>query len=363
MEEENLFEIALGLVPGIGNVLAKHLISYRGSAKNVFQTPKGKLLKIPGIGPKIAEAILSTEVLKKAENELKQAQEKEVSILFYTSPTYPKRLKNILNAPILLYYKGAADLNSKKILSIVGTRKATEYGKNFIESLLKQLQSYPDLLVVSGLAYGIDICTHKVCLKNQIPTVGVMANGLDMVYPYEHKDVAKQMILNGGILTENRFGSKPDAPKFPERNRIIAGMSDAVLVVEAAESGGALITAEIANSYDIEVFALPGNVNQQYSKGCNKLIKEHKAHMITSAEDIIELLNWNKEASSTNKKLTIMLNQNEQIVYDLLKNNHLQIDELSYRSQISMSQIPSVLLEMELKGIIKVLPGQKYCIL
>ena len=363
MEEENLFEIALGLVPGIGNVLAKHLISYRGSAKNVFQTPKGKLLKIPGIGPKIAESILSAEVLKKAESELKLAQEKEVSILFYTSPTYPKRLKNILNTPILLYYKGSADLNSKKILSIVGTRKATEYGKNFIENLLKQLQTYPDLLVVSGLAYGIDICAHKVCLKNQIAAVGVMANGLDMVYPYEHKEVAKQMILNGGLLTENRFGSKPDAPKFPERNRIIAGMSDAVLVVEAAESGGALITADIANSYDIEVFALPGNVNLQYSKGCNQLIKEHKAHMITSAEDIIELLNWNKEATSTNKKLTIMLNPNEQKVYDLLKSTQLQIDELSYRSQISMSQIPSVLLEMELKGIIKALPGQKYCIL
>ena len=362
MDEENIFEIALGLVPGIGNVLAKHLISYRGSAKNIFQTPKGKLMKIPGIGSKIADAIISTEVLKKAETELTLAEKKGVSLLFYTSPKYPKRLKNLLNAPVLLYYNGNADLNSTKILSIVGTRKATEYGRNFIEKLLTELQSFKDLLIVSGLAYGIDICAHKTCLKKQIPTVGVMANGLDMVYPYEHKDFAKQMIEQGGLLTENRFGTRPDAPKFPERNRIIAGMSDAVLVVEAAKSGGALITAEIANSFDIEVFALPGSINQKYSEGCNQLIKNHKAHLVTNTEDIIKMLNWDMETISKKKKLTISLNNAEKAVYELLQNKNLQIDELSYLSQISMSQIPSVLLGMEIKGIVKVLPGQKYCL-
>ncbi|MEM1136761.1 MAG: DNA-processing protein DprA [Bacteroidota bacterium] len=363
MEEENIYETALGLIPGIGDVLIKHLISYCGSAKKVFLTPRGKLKKVPGIGPKIANTILEAAVLDKAKHEITLAKKYGISILFYTSPKYPKRLKNILNAPATLYYKGSANLNSAKVLSIVGTRKATEYGKNFLEKLIGDLQLYKDLLIISGLAYGIDVYAHKLCLKKQIPTVGVMANGLDIVYPYEHKEVALQMTTTGGLLSENRLGTKPDAPKFPERNRIIAGMSDAVLIVEAAKTGGALITAEIANSYDIDVFALPGSINQRYSEGCNKLIKEHKAHLITSSEDIVKMMNWDIETKNVRQKLTIALNKDEQTIYELLVNKNLQIDELSYRAQIPIGKIPSVLLEMEIKGIVKALPGQKYCLI
>jgi len=360
---EQLHEIALSLIPGIGNVLAKHLVSYCGSPENVFKKPKGKLMKIPGIGEKIAGAITTADVLKKAEEELINADKQGIQILFYTSPLYPKRLKNIVNAPILLYYKGNASLNSTKILSIVGTRRATEYGKHFINHLLTDLQQIDDLLIVSGLAYGIDIHAHKTSLQNNIPTVGVMANGLDIVYPAEHKDIALRMLQNGGLLTENRLGVEPSPPQFPERNRIIAGMADAVLVVEAAKSGGALITAEIANSFDIEVFALPGGVNQKYSEGCNNLIKEHKAHLISSAEDIIKLLNWDLQKSETRKKVTLSLSPEEQAIYDLLANKQQQIDELSYKSQIPIGKLPVILLELEIKGIVKALPGQKYCLL
>ena len=360
MQDSILYEVALSLIPGIGNVTAKQLISYCGSAQEVFKKPRGKLMKIPNIGPKMADAIIGSKVLHQAEAELGIAEKLGAEILFYTSANYPKRLSKIINAPILLYYKGQAHLNADKVLSIVGTRRATNYGKEFIEKLLAELKTLDDLLIVSGLAYGIDIQAHKVSLKNDLPTVGVMANGLDMVYPADHKEIAKNMLNHGGLLTENKFGTKPDAPKFPERNRIIAGVADAVLVVEAAVSGGALITAEIANSFDIEVMAVPGGINQKYSEGCNKIIKEHKAHLVTSAADIISLLNWDIPKNSLKKKLTIALDDQEKTIYDLLTTKEHQIDELSYKSRIPIGKLPAILLNMELKGILKVHPGQKY---
>ncbi len=360
MQNSALYEVALSLIPGIGNVLTKQLVSYCGSAQEVFKKPRGKLMKIPNIGPKIADAIVGSKVLNQAEEELNNAERLGAEILFYTSSAYPKRLSKIINAPILLYYKGEASLNADKVLSIVGTRRATNYGREFIEKLVAEFKTLDDLIIVSGLAYGIDIQAHKVSLKHNIPTVGVMANGLDMVYPADHKETARKMIEQGGLLTENKFGTKPDAPKFPERNRIIAGIADAVLVVEATASGGALITAEIANSFDIDVMALPGGIHQKSSEGCNKLIKEHKAHLVTSAADVISLLNWDIPKNTLKKKLTIALDQEEQIIYDLLTSKEHQIDELSYKSRIPIGKLPAILLNMELKGLLKPYPGQKY---
>lgn len=355
----NLYEVALNFTPGIGNVMVKQIVSYCGSAEAVFKTPKGKLLKIPGVGPKTVECLQDKSCFNTAEEELKKAEKFGASLLFYTHKNYPERLKNIPTAPVLLYYKGNSNLNATKVISIVGTRKATPYGLGFIESLMQELKHFKDIIIVSGLAYGIDICAHREALKNNIPTIGVMANGLDKIYPAVHKNTALQMLENGGLISENKFGTLPDAPKFPERNRIIAGMSDLVIVVEAAASGGALITAEIANSYDIEVFAVPGDVNNPFSEGCNQLIKKHKAHLLTSVEDIKYMMNW-ETGEAPPKKIKFQLTMEEANIVNWLAKEKTQIDMLSLKTQIPMSRLSALLLEMEFKGLVKALPGKRF---
>ncbi|HRG11398.1 MAG TPA: DNA-processing protein DprA, partial [Cyclobacteriaceae bacterium] len=238
--------------PGIGDFLLKQVVSYCGSAEQVFKTPKGKLLKIPGVGEVSAEAIKHGDTFKEAERELKKAEREEVEIILYTDKKYPLRLKSIEDAPALLYYKGNQNLNVPKTVGIVGTRQATEYGKEMVERICQELAPH-NPLIISGLAYGIDIAAHKAALKNNLPTIGVMGSGMDVIYPAAHKETAKKMQNLGALITENRFGTKPDAHNFPARNRIIAGMCDALIVVEAAEKGGALITADIANSYNKDV--------------------------------------------------------------------------------------------------------------
>ncbi|MBX2840149.1 MAG: DNA-processing protein DprA [Flammeovirgaceae bacterium] len=357
--ENNLYEVALNFIPGIGNVNMKQIVSYCGSAEAVFKTPKGKLLKIPGVGPKTVEYLQDKNCFEIAEEELKKAEKFGASLLFYTNKKYPERLKNIPTAPALIYYKGNTLLNATKVISIVGTRKATPYGLGFIENMMKELKLFKDIIIISGLAYGIDICAHREALKNDIPTIGVMANGLDKIYPAVHKNTAIQMLENGGLITENKFGTLPDAPKFPERNRIIAGMSDLVIVVEAAASGGALITAEIANSYDIEVFAVPGDVNNSFSEGCNHLIKKHKAHLLTSIEDVKYMMNW-ETGEAAPKKINLQLTMDEANIVNWLAKEKTQIDMLSLKTQIPMSQLSALLLEMEFKGLVKALPGKRF---
>src|SRR6185437_6863705 len=264
MNNQSIYEIALGYIPGIGDTLTRQLVSYCGSAENVFKEKKGKLLKIPGIGETLAESIIKQDVLKEAETEVKKAEKSDTRIIFYTSEEYPTRLKNISDAPTLLYYKGNANLNVEKVIGIVGTRHATEYGKEQTTKLVEGLKSH-NPVIISGLAYGIDIAAHKACVTNDIPTIGIMGSGIDIIYPSQHREVANKMILNGGLLTENKFGTKPEPSRFPERNRIIAGMCDALVVVEAGEGGGALITAELANSYNREVFAIPGKIGDEFS--------------------------------------------------------------------------------------------------
>jgi DNA processing protein len=358
--EDILYQVGLTSVSGIGGNTARTLISYCGSAKNVFALPKGKLMKIPGIGEKTAQSLLDKTILPLAEKIIQRTEKDKVEILSYTSPQYPKLLKEIADAPIVLYYKGNHTLNHKKILAIVGTRNATDYGKQIVTQILEQIQHLQPI-ITSGLAYGIDIHTHKECLRLNIPTIGVMGSGIDIIYPALHKSTAEKMQNHGGILTEYIYGTKPDPMKFPARNRIVAGMSHGTLVIEAAKSGGALITAELANQYNREVLAVPGRVKDQYSEGCNQLIKDNKAHMVLNAQDVIQALNWDIETHTPLIKPITQVNERFQHLYNTIRSyEDITIDELSWRAEIPMNQLSSLLLEMEFDRLIQCLPGKKY---
>lgn len=366
MDQKRLSQLALHFIPGIGSYTVKQLISYSGSAENVFKLPKARLLKIPGIGPTTATSIINNQPFKKAEEELELTEKHNTQLLLYSDKNFPARLKHINDAPSLLYYKGTADLNTRKVVAIVGTRNATRYGKEFTERLIEGLEKHSPL-IVSGLAYGIDIQAHKSALKYNLPTIGVMASGIDFIYPALHKKTALAMTENGGgLLTEQSFGSKPDAPKFPARNRIIAGMADAVIVVEAARKGGALITAELANSYNKDVFALPGDVNSPYSAGCNTLIKSHKAHLLTSVEDVEYIMNWEPQIAGQNEPEPIpdlsLLDDEEKMVFLQLQqhSNPMLIDNLSWQTQLPIGKLASILLNLEFKGLVSSLPGKSY---
>lgn len=367
-QDQRLYQVALTLIPGIGDVIIKTLISYCGSAQSIFKSPKNKLCKIPGIGEKTASSILSFKGFGDAENELKRCENHGIKVLFITDPEYPKKLKECVDSPALLYFKGNVDLNSAKSLSIVGTRQSTSYGKDFLEQFVKDLATHSPV-IVSGLAYGIDITAHKEALKNNLPTVAVMANGMDNIYPSAHKKVAAEIQETGGLLTEFQLGKQPEAHHFPARNRIIAGMTDATIVVEASEKGGALITADIAHSYNKEVFAVPGNFNNKFSTGCNNLIKKYKATILTSVKDLEYHLGWeNGKADSSRiddkmQWMEALNNEERKIVEIILDNkNDILIDDLSWKTQIPLNLIATHLLNLELNGIVKTLPGKRYAV-
>lgn len=366
MNNQKIYQVALTLVPGIGDITAKQLINYCGSAEEVFKSTPSALYKIPGIGEKIISAIKTQNVLKKAEEEIEKCIKREIRILFFTDEQYPSRLIHVPDSPALLYFKGNVDLNFSRIIGIVGTRQSTEYGKDIVYKLTKDLKRLSPL-IVSGLAYGIDIHAHKAALQNNIPTIGVTASGLDYIYPAAHKDTALQMLNNGGVLTEHKLGTKPDAHNFPERNRIIAGMCDAIIVVEAAKKGGALITAEIANSYNKDVFAVPGNVGNKSSEGCNNLIKTHRANLLTCVEDLEYIMNWEPSDSTIHEKKESSnfledLSEEEKYLIKIIEESggDLHMDEISWKSQIPINQIASILLNLEFKSLVKSLPGKKF---
>jgi DNA processing protein len=361
-----LYEVALVMLPGIGAVLAKQLVSYCGSAEQVFRTPRGRLLKVPGIGEKIAESLLQpAEALRRAEAELAKAEREGASLRFYTDPDYPTRLREQADAPALLYAQGNADLGAARTLAIVGTRKATEYGRQVTDQVVEGLKKY-NPLIVSGLAYGIDICAHRAALKHGLSTVGVLGSGLDVVYPHAHRGTAAQMLAHGGLLTEYPFGTAPDAPHFPSRNRIIAGLADAVLVVEAAASGGALITAEIADGYHREVFAVPGSLHSPTSEGCHWLIRNHKAHLVTSADDLAYLMQWETgsapaKAGKKGAAIPPDLPPDEAAVLGLLAQQpEMQLDDIGWQSQLGVSRAAVALLSLEFQGLVKSLPGKRF---
>lgn len=364
--DELQYQIGLTLIDGIGDVLAKNLLAYCGSAKQIFNANKSQLEKIPGIGSYTANSIFqSKSVLLRAEKEVEYVSKNNIQTFFYTDINYPSRLKNCYDSPILLYYKGNANLNTEKIVSVVGTRTPSEYGKITIQKFIQDL-SDSGCLIISGLAYGIDITAHKISLDNNLQTVGVLAHGLDRIYPSTHSQVAAKMIEQGGLLTEFMSETNPDKENFPKRNRIVAGLCDALVVIESKREGGSLITATIANAYNKDVFAFPGKVGEPLSEGCNGLIKTHKANLIESVADLFYVMNWNekkKPKKSNQIPLTLNLSSDEQLIVETLTNQkQLHIDELCYATNFSASKISGCLLQLEFSNVVKSLPGKLYAL-
>jgi DNA processing protein len=363
MQKELLYQIALTLVPNIGDVRAKALVNHFGSAEPVFHASKKALETIEGFGMKAIESVLNFKDFSRAEEEISFIKKYKITPLFLTDKHYPQRLLNCYDSPPLLYYKGNADLNCSKIVAIVGTRNHHEYGKNITEKLVEEL-SHENVMIVSGLAFGIDSIAHKSSVKNNIPTVGVLAHGLDRVYPAQNAAMAKQMISCGGLLTEFRSNTNPDKQNFPGRNRIVAGISDAVIVVESGIKGGSLITAELANGYNKDVFAFPGRADDTKSAGCNYLIKNNKAMLITSAADLLENMGWKENKKPVVKKqreLFIEFSAEEKVVVDILQTQEqVHIDDLYFKSKLSSSAVAQALLMLEMQGIVASLPGKMY---
>ena len=358
------YKIAISLIPGIGAVTARNLIAYVGSVEGVFQEKEKNLLKIPGIGEVNAQRVVRQNVLERAKREVEFILKNRIKTLFYLDENYPTRLKNCSDAPIILYFRGNANLNEQRIISVVGTRNATNYGKELCDELIRTFseRSYP-VLVVSGLAYGIDIQAHKACLKYNIPTVGVFAHGLDNIYPALHAPIASKMLEKGGVLTDFISETKIDRQNFLRRNRIIAGLADATIIVESAEKGGALVTADIANSYNRDVFAFPGRSNDPFSKGCNKLIKFNEAVLIENVADIEKAMNWDVKTPTSRvfqTSLFVELTPEEQKLVDLLKGGDRFVDEITIETQMPMSRVSALLLGLEFKGLIISLPGKMY---
>ena len=363
MSNDLLYQVALTLVPNIGDVHAKTLISIYGTAQSVFQAKKKELENIEGIGHIRARSIKDFTDLSVAEEEIKFIEKYKISPLFITDDAYPKRLLNCYDSPLLLYYRGNADLNTSKIISVVGTRNNSAYGKMVCENFIEALRS-ENILVVSGLAFGIDTIAHKASLKNNLKTVAVLAHGLDRIYPEQNKPLAKQITQQGGLLTEFISNSNPDKQNFPKRNRIVAGICDAVIVIESGKKGGSLITAELGNGYNKDVFAIPGRTNDAKSEGCNYLIKNNKAALINSADDFLEFMNWKplpKPSAKKQRELFIELSPDEKIVVDILQQQEsIQIDELYFKSGLSSSEVATALLMLEMQNVVLSLPGKVY---
>ncbi|MBU2913797.1 DNA-processing protein DprA [Reichenbachiella agariperforans] len=363
MEKDYVYILALKLTTGVGDVLAKQLVSYCGSAQAVFNLPKGRLLKIPGIGPKVAEMLLNKEALSAAEKCVAACEKQAIQIIPYYHAAYPDKLKMVNDAPLVLYYKGTQNYNQRKIIGIVGTRNATQYGRQTTARIVEELKAH-DALILSGLAYGIDIAAHKAALKSDLSTIGVLAGGLDMIYPAAHKGVANDMQVNGGLLTEHPPGTKPDPHHFPARNRIIAGMCDALIVVEAAAKGGALISANIAYSYNREVFAVPGELGSTYSEGCNALLRAQRALIYTDIRDIEYNMNWtpgDKEKPKAVLDLSTFTSEEQRILTVLSEfKKGVHLDELCWKTQLTINQVVTMLLNLEFSGLIESLPGKQY---
>jgi DNA processing protein len=368
MDLEKLkFRIGITLINGVGNNLAKNLIAYLGSEEAVFkETPKA-LSKIPGIGSSLAKEIINhKEALVRAEKEIEFILKNKIQYLYYADKNYPFRLKECPDAPLILFTKTARNLNDGKFVSVVGTRNATAYGKEICNHFIQTLAAVPNLAVVSGLAYGIDICAHKAALDNHLPTLGVIAHGLDKIYPPTHRSVAVRMLDKGGLVTEYLSNTNPDRPNFVQRNRIIAGLSDAVIVVESGIKGGALITAGLANDYNRDVFTFPGRVHDEWSKGCNKLIQQNRAALIHSADDFIRLMGWEDTLSPQKQivqtELFVNLSDEEMQIFTVIRKHPdgIHVNELSILSAMPYSKLTALLLQMEFKGLVKCLPGNVY---
>jgi len=360
-----LYQLALTEVPNIGWVQAKILAQHFGEAEKIFKAKLSALEKIEGIGTIRANSIKSFSDFSNAEEEIKFIEKFRIKPLFITNKEYPRRLLNCYDSPTLLFYKGTADLNASKIISIVGTRTHTDYSKKITDKLIEELSSQ-NILISSGMAYGVDAIAHKTAVKNNLPTVGVLAHGLDQIYPPDHSNLAKDMLKSGGgLLTEFRSQTKPDKHNFPTRNRIVAGMSDATIVIESGIKGGSMVTAELANGYNKDVFAFPGKVTDSKSAGCNYLIKSNKAMLLTDAQQLIEIMGWEEKSQKakvkSQKEIFIELSKEEKIIVDILNEKEtVHIDEINLRSGLSSSAIAAAILNLELQNVVNGLPGKIY---
>lgn len=362
MTEQKLYEIALTLIPYIGVVNGKKLVAYCGGAEAVFCENKNALRQISGIHENVINGIDSKEVMTRAEEEMMFIEKNGIKPLFYLDKDYPKRLQHCHDSPMMLYYKGNADLNTEKTVGIVGTRNITDYGRYVVEKLIEDLAT-DNVMIISGLAYGVDAAAHRAALKYDLATVGVLGHGMQTIYPAENRKLSTSMIEKGGILTEFVSGTKPDRENFPQRNRIVAGMVDCLVVIESALKGGAMITAEIANSYDREVFAMPGRVGDIYSEGCNQLIKTNKANLLVNAADIRYVMRWDVDTKVVAKQMRLFrdFSEDEKKVMDVFaENNVVHIDDIIIGTDLSPSKIASILLSLEFDGVLTALPGKRY---
>ncbi|MGB1120828.1 MAG: DNA-processing protein DprA [Saprospiraceae bacterium] len=364
MSNDLIYRIAISKIPKVGAVTARTLIGYCGSVENVFRAKKKDLLKIPNIGETIARNILSQDVLRQAAAEIEFIEKYKIQPIFYLDKNYPARLKHYNDAPLMLFYKGTSDLNHVRIVGIVGTRKPSERGKAICEEIVEDLKPY-NVVIISGLAYGIDITAHRKSVDLGIETIGTLGHGLDRIYPAAHKKTAEKMVKCGGLLTEFTSGTQPHHTNFPARNRIIAGLSDVLIVVETARSGGSMITAKMANDYNKDVFAIPGRVKDKKSEGCNLLIKSHRANLMDSVEDIKYIMRWEtEEPKAQQRSLFVELSEIERKIVEALRGKEsVPIDDLVFYLKLSPSVLSINLLNLEFQGVIKTLPGKRYMLI
>ncbi|WP_026288395.1 DNA-processing protein DprA [Polaribacter irgensii] len=361
-EEKILAILRLQKCKAVGDILAKKLIVHVGDVVQIFREKTSHLSKINGIGKHVLKHLFTKENITLAQQELRYIQDNAISYSYFLEDKYPQNLQHCVDSPILLFEDGAIDFSNKKIISIVGTRNMSSYGRDFCTKLITDLAPH-NPIIVSGFAYGVDICAHKVAVQNNLQTIAVLAHGFEQIYPKVHKKYMQQVNENGGFLTEFWHNEMPLRENFLKRNRIVAGISNATIIIESAEKGGSLVTADIANSYDKDVFAVPGRTTDLYSKGCNNLIKNNSAFLLNSAKEIVNMLNWDLKATPKiiQKQLFLDLNENEQKIHDFLHDKGKQIlDVISLECNIPMYKLASILLQMELKGVSKPLPGKMF---
>jgi DNA processing protein len=360
-DNELIYKIALSIIPGIGPKKARNLLSYVGNIKDIFYQKKSSLSKIPGISYNLASNI-NQNIFEKAENEINFIQKNNIKAIFYLDKEYPKKLSYYDDSPILIYVKGDINFNKNKFLSIVGTRSMTHYGEENCKKLIEDLKNLNiNPIIVSGLAYGIDYCAHSSALINSLKTIAILGHGLDIIYPAAHKSIAEKISNNGALISEFTHNSRVDSTNFVRRNRIIAAISDATIIVESAKKGGSLITAEYGVQYSKDVFAFPGRTSDKYSEGCNFLIKTNRAAMIENANDLIFALNWKKNNSPVQKNIFIKFSDEEQKIVDILKNKDmLNVDTIAYETRLPINKVLAILFNLEFKNAVKALPGRMY---
>lgn len=373
MTQETLYMMAMARMGIYHNANTLSLYKAVGSATEIYNHRNNLKELCEGVPDRMAETFKNWDsALAKTDSEIDFATKKGIAIITYDDNRYPQRLRDCVDAPLVLYYRGNADLNAIRTVAMVGTRNCTPYGQDIIRTFMRDMKSIcPNMVVMSGLAYGVDITAHRECLNNGIQTIGVLAHGLDQIYPYVHREIAGHMISQGGLLTEYMSGTNADKVNFIQRNRIVAGLSDATIVVESANKGGSLITARIARDYNRDVFAFPGNVTNEYSKGCNKLIADNVAGLLTSAEDFANAMGWDADIElikarneGIERKLFLDLSEDESIIVNLLtKSNDMQINTIVAHSAMPVNKVTSLLFMLEMKGVVKTYAGGIYHLL